>query len=314
MKRNGAEPTAVRVLPADGIRPLGDPAPLEPNKPKRRWPVPLVVVGAVLLVFLALTRPVAGPDNEAVPTTTPPRLAAVEAGSIDLTQPLESGTTKSWEVAPFRWPGHIADIFVFRNSMVAIGSTPEGAQAWLSTIGAGWRTVPRLEQATSARSSLDHAVVWQGEIVALGSVDSGVGLWTAMSMSNWSYRGEIETMDTSGVMGLVAGKELLAVSRQDGRLRGWTSRDGLEWTATGAFQGLGATRALTVAANEDWYFVGGEENCGSELCRPVIYRSQDAINWEPTSGTNPRLPSGPHPTVPPGPGSPRTSRYCSQRR
>ncbi len=285
--RNGTEPTAVRVLPADGIHSLEPQAPPEPSEHGRRWPVLLAGLGVALL-FVAATRPTTVSDAEPTAPTTPPALAAVDAELIDLRPPTLVTAEEAWDTATFEGSSHIEEIVTFNSSMIALGSTSSGqAQAWLSSTGLAWRAVPRLELPETAKSSLDHAVLWKGDVVALGKVDAGVGLWTAGTVSHWVYRGEIDTMGTNWPTALVAGSKLLAIAETGGQLEGWTSTDAVTWTPIGQFQGLDEVRIGAFAANEDWYFAAGAEKCGGRPCRPVIFRSRDAVTWESTSGDLP---------------------------
>ncbi|MEA2000697.1 MAG: hypothetical protein U9N84_02230 [Actinomycetota bacterium] len=287
--RNGAEPTAVRVLPAEGIHSLEPQVPLEPNKQGRRWPVLIAGLGVVFL-FVVATRPTGVSDATPATTTTPPALAAVDTELLDLRSPRIGTATGEWETATFDGSSQIEEIVSFNSSMIALGSTSSGqAQAWLSSTGMAWRTVTRLELPETATSSLDHAALWNGDIVALGTAGGGVGLWTADTLSHWVYRGEVEAMGSNWPTALVAGSKLLAVSEIEGKLEGWTSSDGLDWAPTGQFRGLDEIRILAFAATEDWYFAGGVEKCGGRPCRPVIFRSRDAVAWEPTGGPLPEV-------------------------
>lgn len=286
--QNGAEPTAVRVLPAEGIHSLEPHGPPEPSEHGRRWPI-LIAGLSVALLFVAVTRPTPGSDTDAAPTTTPPALAAVDTELIDLRPQVVGAATMGWEAATFDASAQISGIIPFNSSMIAVGATPAGAQAWLSSTGTAWRTVSRLELPDTTKSSIDHAVAWNGDIVALGSVDAGVGLWIGGTLSHWVYHGEIEAMGSNWPTALVAGDKLLAIAESEGRLEGWTSSEGLAWTPTGQFHGLDEVRILAFAATEDWYFAGGVENCGGRPCRPVIFRSRDGVAWEPTGGALPEV-------------------------
>ena len=165
-------------------------------KPPHRWLLPAVVVGVSLLAFAAATRPSPQPEIEAAPTTLPPGLSEVSTELIDLTSPTGSDAmTNGWGSVGFQWPGRINDIVPYNSSLFAFGYDDEGAAAWLSGSGSGWREAPRFEDPGDPNSSVDHAVVWDGDIVALGSVGDDVGLWTARTVSHWIYRGTVAEMD-----------------------------------------------------------------------------------------------------------------------
>lgn len=290
--RKDAAPSAVRILPAEENQPASAPQPPDAEPRRRSWVMPMVMAVGSLLVFVIATGPAADPDADAVAATTPPLLSAVTAETIDLTTPsVVAATTTGWEEVPFTWSGEIAGTLVYNGSRVAYGWGDEGAQAWLSGTGARWRPVPRFEVPEGSKSSVEHAVVWGRDIVALGAVDDGVGLWTARSLAAWAYQGSVPEMAGRQIAYLVAGPQLLAVADDitDGSAGsfGFTSTGGVTWTSLGRLDTLDDLQILTLAADTDWYFAGGETRCDERPCPPAIYRSRDGIEWEPTSGSLP---------------------------
>lgn len=288
--RNGDAPSAVRVLPADGIHPIATQSPHGSAPRKPGWTFPLLVAAATLLVFVVATRPTGNDAAESVPTTAPPLLSSVVAETIDLTtRDAPLALTTEWEPINFQWPGHIAGTLLFNGSLVAYGGDASGPNAWLSASGAGWREVPRLETAGTATAIIDHAVVWDGGIVALGAVGEGVGLWRAGRMSQWEYQGLVPEMGVQRTIGLVAGPQLLVLQARDDepRVAGWTSPDGVTWTAIDGIAGLDDVEVLALAATETWFFAAGMGQCEEPVCRPVVYRSQDGVAWTATDGIVP---------------------------
>ncbi|MCP4308197.1 MAG: hypothetical protein GY788_25635 [bacterium] len=290
--RTDAEPSAVRILPPDGF----DPTPPLPEvaKPPQRWFVPLLVITGILAVFLAATRPAATPGDTAALTTTPPSLSEINADQIDITtHPAGTSISGEWIEGTIDGTLRLNDFLRSGNSYVAIGSTPEGPNAWLSGNGIAWNTVVSLDVPDSAKISLDHAVTWQGNLVVLGSVDDLVGLWAMDRLRGWEFYGPVESIGTNWISNLTAGVELLAISDAHQTVQGWMSSDGLEWRPLGRLPLLEDAASIeALAATDGWYFAGGA-NCSSNTCSPVIYRSSDGLDWEPMAGDLPdRLSAG----------------------
>ena len=282
--RNGDAHSAVRVLPADGVHPESSRPPGRGGKPQRKWLVPVTVVGVALLAFLAATRPATEPNSEAATTTLAPGLSAVSTELIDLTNSSGAATTTNdWEAVPFEWPGRINDVLAFNSSQFAFGYDDDGAAAWLSSTGSHWRDVPRFEGPDNPKSSVDHAVVWNSTVVALGSVGNEVGLWTARSLSHWFYEGTVAEMGDWLPHGLAATDELLAISEKDGHYRGWMSNNGLTWTQLEDMSALDEVVVLSLVGIGDWFYATGRER-STGLGKPVIYRSRDGVTWERTDG------------------------------
>ena len=257
-------------------------SPPDPGEgPRRRWLIPIVVVGFALLAFVAATRPESQPEAAAASTTLPPGLSAVSTELIDLTTSSDAATTEAWEAVPFEWPGHVNDILSYRNAHFAYGYDDEGAAAWVSRTGSAWREVSQFEQPGDANSSIDHAVVWNGDVVALGAVGDDVGLWTAPTTSRWIYHGPVAAMGGRTLIGLAAADGLLAVTAQQGRHTVWTSQDGLEWTQYPAGGALDQIAINSLTGIGDWFYAAGQERI---VDHAAIYRSRDGVDWEPTSG------------------------------
>jgi hypothetical protein len=289
--RRDAEPSAVRILPADDFGPIAPPS--ENPRAPQRWFVPILVFAGVLAAFIVATRP-ATTGDAAAPATMPPPLAELNAEQIDISTPVVVGnTTGQWLEGNFDHDGQVNGFLRSGSSSVAVGWTPQGGQAWTSRNGTNWNPVASLEVPESAKVSLNHAVTWQGDLVVLGGVDEQVGLWTTDRLTRWEYQGTVEPIGTHWISGLAAGAELLAISPAKGTLKGWMSSDGLEWRPLGRLPVLEATAGIeTLAATDDWYFAGGAD-CEFDGCSPVIYRSADGLNWEPAAGELPdRLSAG----------------------
>ncbi len=277
--RNGEANSAVRILPADGSAPIDTP-PL-PDPPARRWSAPMLVVLVALGVFVVATRP--APADPDVTTTQPSPIAAIDAELIDLQSPPDFVATNEWSPVPFEWEGSVNDVIRTGASFVAVGYTPQEPMVWISGTGNSWREAGRVEVPEDSRASIDHAVLWKNDIVALGSVADGVGLWAAEYVSNWSYHGRVEVMGSRLIDDLVAGPQLLAVSRTGVGLQGWTSTDGLAWETIGHMTTLDDVYIHGMAANDDWYFAFGGGECAEDVCPGVIYRSDNGTDWEPTA-------------------------------
>lgn len=237
-----------------------------------------------MLAFITATRPSSEPSNEAATTTLPPGLSAVSTELIDLTSPTGAEpTTTAWDAVPFDWPGRINDILPFNISLFAVGYEEEGAMAWLSSAGSDWRAVPRFERPDNPTSSVDHAVVWNGTVVALGSVGDEVGLWTARALSHWFYQGTVPEMGDWLPQGLAATDRLLAISEKEGHYQGWISEDGLTWAQLGDVSALDEVAVTSLVGIGGWFYAAGQER-NAEAQRAVIYRSQDGTEWERTKG------------------------------
>lgn len=283
--RNGEQPAAVRVLPPGGVTPREPPQPPPDRRPRTLWPVP---IGLTLLVALIVSALHGSGSTEVTVSSTAPPLAAADPQLVDLRSTSPQSDTTGWDnQAPIEGAAEVTDLIAYNNNFIAVGADASGAQAWLSSTGGGWRPVPRLEEPEGADSRIVRAVEWNGDIVALGTVDNVPAVWTAGSVSKWDYRGKLGEMAGRSIIDLVAGDQLLAVTQAEGLYEGWTSPNGITWAPTGPIGARDDMSILTFGASADWYFAAGQEMCNEPRCRPVIYRSRDAVNWEPTSGVLP---------------------------
>ncbi len=278
--RNGDGPPAIRVLPADGGDAMASRSPDPRDGERRRWLVPIVVVGFALLAFVAATRPESQPEPAAASTTIPPGLSAVSPELIDLTS-TGSAATEAWESVPFEWPGRINDLLRHNTSLFAIGHDDEGAAAWVTGTGSAWREVSQFEHPENPDSSIDHAVVWNGGIVALGAVADDVGLWTAPNRRQWTYHGPVADMGGHTLIGLAATDTLLAVAAMEGTHTIWSSQDGLEWSRYPAGAAFDQILVNSLTGVGDWFYAAGQERNSEQA---AIYRSRDGVDWEETSG------------------------------
>lgn len=281
--RKGQEPPAVRVLPADGSTPFESEAPMQPGPgPRRSWPIPLAVAAAAAALFFVATFP---SSDDAESETAAAASNSIDADVIDLTDTDSTSMTTGWEEIPLETPGQIEGI-ITRNatSFIAYGSTDAGAATWASGNGATWRPMSAVDIPADAPSRIDHAVTWDNDVIAMGTVGDETGLWVASTASRWEYQGEIADMAGHALVGVAAGPELLAVAEQparNGEKLAWTSIDGLEWTSVGPLQGADRLAVtLTLAADHNGYYLGGEAACEEGRCEPVIYRSANGVDWE----------------------------------
>jgi hypothetical protein len=282
--RKGDDTGAIRVLPAEGAHPAGSPVPDPDGRSHRRWMLPLAVVGAALLAFLSATRPASQSDTEAASPLIPPGLSDASTELIDLTNPAGAeAMTSEWDEVPFDWPGQINDILPFNSSHFAFGSDDAGAAAWMSSTGSGWRDVTRFERPDNPESSVDQAVVWNGKVVALGSVGNEVGRWTARTLSRWFYEGTVPEMDDWFPQELAATDVVLAISSKEDRYRGWVSEDGAEWIELAGVSDLDEMVILSLVGIGDWFYAAGTER-DQTGGRAVIYRSRDGEAWERVRG------------------------------
>ncbi len=277
--RNGDNESAVRIIPPAGAPPTGSRTP----KPRRKWLVPVLVIGVFGVLFVSATRP-SGSGNE---PTTPARLSAVGDEVIDLTPPGDTGATAEWDQPEFRWSGEIKDLTSNRSSFIAVGEANGEARAWLSGVGTSWRRVESFQVPDAESSSIDHVVWWNGSIIALGAVDDGVGLWTGRGISNWDYQGAVAGMEGTQLVGLAGNESLLAIATLAGKYRGWTSSDGLLWEPIDALAGLDGLVIETLSATGEVFFATGQEDCETPPCNSVIYRSVDGVRWAPTQVVQP---------------------------
>jgi hypothetical protein len=286
--RNGEQPPAVRVLPAGGTGqpPTGE-SPLEKPASRPYWTLPAASVLVILLLFVAATGE--GGHRDAGPATTPPPLAAIDPQVVDLRSATAPVATTGWDGrASIEGAVEVTGVIGYHNGFVAVGSDAAGAQAWLSGSGGGWRPVPMLETPDGTESRIQKVVERNGTIVALGSVDGAIASWTARRASNWEYHGKVGAMAGRSVVDLLAGDQLLAVTVAEGTVfEGWTSPDGVTWRGIGPIRVGDEMGVIAFGASDDWFFAAGTESCDIEPCRPVIYRSRDALAWEPTSGLDP---------------------------
>ena len=278
--RNGDGDSAVRILPNDGA-PSSPPA--EPGPPTRhRWYIPVAVVVGVVAVFGVATRPGTPP-----PTTTaapPARIADAEATLTDLRTHDAAPIADEW-VSAFDWTGQINDITRASSSFVAVGSTPRGAQVWLSGTGSSWRLLQRLDRPDTPKSSVDHIVYRDGQIVALGSVDDGIGLWTGNEISAWHYQGTVDAMGMNWMTDLISGPEIMAVTAgPDGGFFAWFSRNGIDWSDMRTLTDLDGLDVAGYAANRDHYYAFGKHECAAPPCNPFIMRSADGSDWVDVGG------------------------------
>jgi hypothetical protein len=193
------------------------------------------MVAAALALFFVTTRPSTG--NIEAAETTPPATSVNDTELVDLATGASELMT-GWDEVAVEGPGQIAGMIKRNSSFIAYGSTEETAQAWLSGDGASWRPFPQLDVPENAQSAIEHAVIWNNDLVALGNVDGGIGSWVAHNLTHWEYQGEIPDMVAPGIMGLAAGPELLAVQGPGNNLEslGWKSFDGITWTARPQFR------------------------------------------------------------------------------
>ncbi|MCP3998052.1 MAG: hypothetical protein GY722_23775, partial [bacterium] len=278
--RNGDADSAVRILPNDD----------EPSSPleasgspsAHRWYIPVAVVAGIVTLFGVATRP-----GDPIPTTTtapPARIADADAALVDLRTYDEAPIASEW-VSAFEWNGQINDIVRATSSFIAVGSTPRGAQVWLSGTGSAWRLLQRLDRPDTPKSSIDRAVYRHGQIVALGSVDDEIGLWTANDASAWVYQGEVEPMGMNWITDLVSGPELMAVTADpDGGLFAWFSTNGIDWSEVSAITDLEGLVVEGFAADADHYYTFGQHGCAALACDPFIMRSADGSQWVDVGG------------------------------
>ena len=267
MARHESEP-AIRVLPADD-----NATALPPNlNPRPRWLLPVTVLLGLLAVFVVVTRPT---DTTAAPTTTRvPPIAALDARNLDLRTATDD--MLEWESAPVDNAAQIHDLERAGGIYVAGGSVPRGAQVWWAGSATTWQKVPTVRPV--GKSSIDHIVSWDGDMVALGSVDDSVGIWTSQRPTEaWHYRGLLGP-DPQNAIGLVAGPQLLTITGGGAGWTGWTSADGVEWSRHDTLTGLDTALLLGLATDGTAYYAYGAATTAG-LTHGAIYRSADGTDW-----------------------------------
>lgn len=282
MKR-AEKPSAIRILPPDDTVVLGSDE-LGTDAP-RRWRTPGVIAGVVLAAFLFTTRSSGTVDSLDAPSLAPPLAAAeIETENVDLTQPAVG--TEGWIEASPEAATEI-DSLLRHSSILAIGSSGGDAQAWVSGNGGRWRTSIDPENPDRPTAGIDHAVYWNGAVVALSLDGDSAGIWRSRSAGNWQYEGEFTGVKSQSITGLVGGVQLLAIESFDGGVQAWASPDAQQWASLGMLDTLSGISINSLAATDQWYFVGGSSAAAPGAGKPVIYRSSDGIGWEPVDGEGP---------------------------
>lgn len=276
----GGEPSRVRVLPSDGVLPLDT----ESSKPIGRtgrppWGVPLVV-GLVALGILLAT--FGGRGSPAVSTTQAPSIRGFEDEYIDL-RPGNDTQVRGWDQAGISENAvRVTDLAV-SNNFVVTSDTGGSPAVWISTTGGVWREPSQFQPPESEDVSIDHAVDWDGNVIALGAAGDGTGIWRSDNLYSWDYE---EIGEAISIDAFVAGPRLLVIgTTDDGSQAAWVSHDGSVWTRLGELEGLDGVTVNVFATDGRWYYAGGAESCATGDCRPVVYRSTDGMAWEATTGT-----------------------------
>ena len=283
--KRAEESSAIRILPPDDTFFRDGEEFGVTSSP--RWRIPGVVAGAVLAVFLFSTQPGGTADNPETPSLAPPLAAIeieIETKNVDLTQPPR--TIEEWASAPLD-PGTEINSILRHSSILAIGSSEGTAQAWVSGNGSAWRPSIDIETPERPSASLDHAVYWDGAVIALSLEGDTAGVWRSRTADNWQHQGEFTGVRSQSITGLAGGEQLLALETFDGGVQGWASPDAQQWVSLGMLNTLSDISINSLDATEQWYLAGGRSHPDLSAGKPVIYRSSDGVTWEPVDGEGP---------------------------
>ena len=242
-----------------------------------RWRWILLVLALVGVGTVVGWRAAGGDETPA--TTVPARaLSEPEAVTVDATTVDRAIVDGGWQIVELGFSVQFGDIASTGDGFVAVGSDIDGPGLWSSLTGESWTLSKRLDVAEAVaalappvhwRSIPWQLEMWNGAVVAVGSVGTSRGVWIDGEFGG--FIGEPRLASWSRV---VFGESLLTVVDNEWLM----SNTGDSWTPIEP-QGLPGGMAYLVGFVDGFYYADGGRN-SSACTSDHLYRSVDGVRWE----------------------------------